>query len=119
MEPVAVKVYPSAPEALATLERALSGRGRPDGVISVAREADGGLRVEWNPVRTSVRVVMGVIDAELRRHNATRRTELCGDLTLEQLSALAAQELQAPDIEPERVLEALLARAGYDVSIEC
>jgi hypothetical protein len=105
-------VYPSAPEALPALERALAGPGRPDGVTDVRRD-DAAVVVTWDPSRSAVRLVMAVIDAELRRYNATRRTEVRGELSLEQLTQIAAQELMTPEIAPDRVLEALLAQAGF------
>jgi hypothetical protein len=55
---------------------------------------------------------MAVIDSELRRYNATRRTQLLSELSLEQMTRIAAEELQAPQVAPETVLEALLAKAG-------
>jgi hypothetical protein len=108
---IVLAVYPSAAEALPALERALGGPGKPDGVLEV-RPCDGGLVVTWDPSRSAVRLVIGVIDAELRRYNATRRTELLEPLPLERLTQIAAQELHAPEIAPDRVLEALLAQAG-------
>jgi hypothetical protein len=77
------------------------------------RRHDGGVIVEWDPERTAVRLVMGIIDAELCRYNATRRTELLSSPTTEQLALIAAQELRTQDIAPDRVLEVLLARAGF------
>lgn len=109
--PITLAVYPSAPEALPALERALWGPGRPDGITAV-RPCAGGIVVEWDSARSPVRLVMGVIDAELRRYNASRRSELLSPLSLEQITQIAAQELQAPEIGPDRVLEVLLARAG-------
>ncbi len=113
MNPIVLAVYPSAPEALPSLERALTGKGKPEGITSVQRGGDGALIVAWDPSRTSVRLVMGVIDAELHRYNATRRTELRSEPSLDQLAQIAAQELMTPEIAPDRVLEALLAEAGF------
>ncbi len=110
-EPIVVAVFPSLPQALPALERALSGPGAPDGVLSVRRSGDS-IVVEWDPTRSAVRLVMGVIDAELRRYNASRRTELLTPLSEERLAEIAAAELQAPEIGPDRILERLLAQAG-------
>lgn len=112
MNRIVLAVYPSAPEALPALERALSGAGRPSGVTSVRRDG-AGLVVEWDSSRSAVRLVLGVIDAELRRYNSSRRTELRCDLSLDELCRIAAEELKAAEIAPDRVLEALLAEAGF------
>lgn len=111
--PIVIAVYPSAPEALPALERALAGEGRPVGVTDVRRGSDNSLVIEWDSARTRVRLLMAVIDSELRRYNATRRTQLLSELSVEQMTRIAAQELQAPEIAPNTVLEALLAEAGF------
>lgn len=111
MEPIVLAVFPSVPQALPALERALGGPGRPDGVLAV-RRSDDAVVVEWDPGRTAVRLVMDLIDAELRRWNASRRTELLVPLSEERLAQIAAAELQAPEIAPDRILETLLERAG-------
>ncbi len=110
-EPIVLAVFPSVRQALPALERALAGPGAPAGVLSV-RRSDDSLVVEWDPARSAVRLVMGVIDAELRRYNASRRTELLSVLSEERLAEIAAAELQAPEIAPNRILERLLAQAG-------
>jgi hypothetical protein len=97
---------------LPALERALSGEGRPVGVTGVRRGADNALVIEWDASRTRVRLLMAVIDTELRRYSASRRTQLLSELSLEQMTRIAAEELQAPEIAPDTVLEALLAKAG-------
>jgi hypothetical protein len=111
--PITIAVYPSAPEALPALERALSGEGRPVGVTGVRRGSDNSLVVEFDSARTRVRLLMAVIDSELHRYNATRRTQLLSELSLEQMTHIASEELQAPEIAPDTVLEALLAKAGF------
>lgn len=111
MEHIVLAVFPSAAQALPALERALGGSGRPDGVVSVRRSEES-IVVEWDPARTGVRVVMNVIDAELRRFHASRRTELLVPLSEESLAKIAAAELQAPEIAPDRILERLLEEAG-------
>lgn len=96
---------------MSALERALAGPGGPAGVIEVRRSEES-VVVEWDPQRSAVRLVMGVIDAELRRYNASRRTELLVPLSEESIARIAAAELQAPEIAPDRILERLLAEAG-------
>ncbi len=111
IEPIVLAVFPSAPQALPALERALGGPGGPDGIVSV-RRSDDSIVVEWDPSRSAVRLVMAAIDAELRRYNASRRTELLAPLSEERLAEIAAAELEAPQIAPDRILERLLERAG-------
>lgn len=106
-------VYPSVPEALPALEHALAGDGRPAGVKAVRRAADNSIVIEWDASRTRVRLLMAIIDSELHRYHATRRTQLLSELSLEQMTQIAADELQAPEIAPETVLEALLAKADF------
>lgn len=111
MEPIVLAVFPSAPQALPALERALVGPGGPDGVLGV-RRSDSSIVVEWDPARSAVRLVMAVIDAELRRFGASRRTELLAPLSEALLARIAAAELQTPEIAPDRILETLLEKAG-------
>lgn len=111
MEPIVLAVFPSVAQALPALERALSGPGKPDGVLSV-RRSDESIVVEWDPSRTAVRLVIDLIDAELRRFAASRRTELLSPLSEERLAEIAATELGAPEVVPGRILERLLAEAG-------
>lgn len=112
MNSIVLAVYPSVPEALPALERALGGPGGPEGVTAVRRDGSA-LVVTWDPSRSSVRLVIAVIDTELHRYHATRRTELRGGLSIEQLCQIAAQELMTPEIAPDRVLDVLLAQAGF------
>lgn len=111
MEPIVLAVFPSVPQALPALERALAGPGAPDGIVEL-RRSDESIVVSWDPSRSAVRLVMAAIDAELRRYNASRRTELLIPLSEERLAQIAAQELGAPEIAPDRILERLLERAG-------
>ncbi len=110
-EPIVLAVFPSVPQALPALERALVGPGAPGGILCV-RRAEDRIVVEWDPERSAVRLVMSVIDAELQRYGSGRRTELLAPLSEQRLAAIAAAELQAPEIAPDRILEALLAKAG-------
>lgn len=111
IEPIVLAVFPSVPQALPALERALAGPGAPDGVLSVRRSEDS-IVVEWDPERSAVRLVMGVIDAELLRYGSGRRAELLAPLSEQRLAAIAAAELHGPDITADRILESLLAKAG-------
>lgn len=111
IEPIVLAVFPSVPQALPALERALGGPGAPDGIVEL-RRSESSIVVSWDPSRSAVRLVMAAIDAELRRYNASRRTELLVPLSEERLAQIAAQELGAPEIAPDRILETLLERAG-------
>ena len=108
---IALAVFPSAPEALRGIADALGGPGRPAGIVAVG-ECDGGLIVEWDLDRTPVEVVLGLVDVELRRFVAGRRTELLSPLPLAWWTRIASDGLAAPQIAPDRVLEALLERSG-------
>jgi hypothetical protein len=107
---IALAVVPSVAEALPPLAQALGGKGRPQGVVSCERAGDA-LVVEWDPQRTPVTTVNALIDVELRRYGASRVNRLLSPLPLGYWTTIAGQGLAAPEIEPERVLEFLLARA--------
>lgn len=104
---IALAVLPNVPEALPHLQDALGGPGRPDGVTACDVE-DSALIVEWNLDRTGTAVVLGLIDVELRRFGAGRVTELLSPLPLAWWTRIAAEGLRAPQIAPDRVLDALL-----------
>ncbi|MDE2482400.1 MAG: hypothetical protein KGN02_09450 [bacterium] len=107
---IALAVFPSSPEALPGLLHALGGPGRPAGVTACEPLRDGVL-VEWDFERTTHEIVLGLIDVELARVRAGRRTELLAPLPLRAWTRIAAAGLRAPEIGPERVLEDLLVRA--------
>lgn len=104
---IALAVLPNVPEALPYLQDALGGHGRPAGVVT-CEIVDGSLLVEWNLDRTGADVVLGLIDVELRRFGSGRSTELLSPLPLAWWTRLASEGLRAPQIAPDRVLEALL-----------
>lgn len=104
---IALALWPNVAEALPALEDALGGPGRPVGVLACEREGDG-IGVEWNLDRTGADVVLGLIEVELQRFHASRVTELLAPMPLAWWASLAAQGLRAPQIAPDRVLEALL-----------
>ncbi len=107
---IALAVFPGRPEALSPLRDALGGAGRPAGVVGCEPLGDGVL-VEWNPERSSPELVLDLIDVELARFGAGRRTELLAPLTLARWTQIAASGLRAPEIAPDRVLEALIEAA--------
>jgi len=108
---IALAVYPLIAEALPNLMAALSGAGKPGGVLSCEPCADG-IVVEWDPQRTAAPIVLGLIDVELRRFSSGRTNELLSPLAPETVAAVAADGLQAPDVTTDRILETLLERAG-------
>jgi hypothetical protein len=74
----------------------------------------GGAILEWDPEKTGVAAVMGVVDAELRRFQSGRTAELLAPLPAAVIASIAAEGLQAPEIVPGRELETLLERAGFE-----
>lgn len=108
---IAIAVFPVAAEALPFLRDALSGAGRPSGVIA-ASNCDGGVVVEWDPRRTGAAAVYDLVDVELRRFGGGRTAELLAPLPDDVVARIAAEGLQAPEIAPDRELETLVKRAG-------
>lgn len=108
---IALAIEPEAQDALPALLSALSGPGAPAGVRSAQSRGDAFI-LEFSPERTSWRTVKALIDAELSHFGSSaRRTTLLSPLSLAMETQIAADGLQCPDIEPSRVLEALLADA--------
>lgn len=112
LEPVfiALAVTCSVPEALPKLEEAFGGAGRPSGMISCERVADA-IVLEWDLERTSARVMLDLVDIELARFHATRTGQLLTPIPLAWWTRIAAEGLDAPEIAPNRVLEALIEGA--------
>lgn len=108
---IALAVSPRTSEALPFLKHALDGPGRPVAVRR-AETKDGTLTVEWDMSRSAASVLMALIDVELSRFGSGRTTRLLAPMPLEWWTAIAAQGLQAPEIAPDRVLEALLEKHG-------
>lgn len=104
---IALAIRPNVAEALPALHDAVGGRGRPAGVLS-CETVSGAVVVEWNLDRTPARVVLALIDAELARFHSGRVNELLSPLPLAWWTAIASDGLQAPEIAPDRVLEALI-----------
>ncbi len=108
---IALAVLPQNAEALPLLAAALGGPGRPAGVYAASIVGDAFV-VEWNPDRTLPRVVVGLIDLELRRFACGRRLELLAPLSPEVAAQIARDGLRTPQIGVDRELETLLDRAG-------
>lgn len=104
---IALAIRPNVAEALPAIEQALAGPGRPRGVLAIEL-IDEHLIVEWNLDVTPAHVLLGVVDVELARFHAARVTELLTPLPLDWWTAIARSGLQAPEIAPDRVLEALI-----------
>jgi hypothetical protein len=104
---IALAIRPNVAEALPALQDALAGSGRPAGVLGF--ESDGTTAtVEWNNEVTSAEVILAIVDIELARYGAARVTELLTPLPLEWWTSIAQAGLGAPEIAPDRVLEALI-----------
>ena len=104
---IALAVSPTVPQALPGLLEALNGPGRPAGILA-CREFSGGVILEWNPNVSSVELVLGLVDVELRRFASGRTTELLAPIPPQLVAKIAAEGLQAPQIALERVLELLI-----------
>lgn len=104
---IALAVRPSTPEALPKLEEALGGGGRPSG-MSVCERAGDAVILEWNLEVTPARIVLELVDIELARYHASRTNTLLCRIPLAWWTAIAAEGLSAPEIAPNRVLEALI-----------
>ncbi|MGA8575603.1 MAG: hypothetical protein WB609_07975 [Candidatus Cybelea sp.] len=107
---IALAVVPAVPEALPLILGALAGPGRPAGILD-AYPCEGGVVVEWDPAATSPPVVLGIIDLELKRFGSGRTAELLAPLPASVASAIAANGLQAPEIDPARILELRIENA--------
>ncbi len=107
---IALALFPAVSEALPPMLEALGGAGRPAGILA-CRPCAGGAVVEWDPDITRAAVVLGTADVELRRFASARVAELLSPLPAAVVAKLAAIGLQAPEIEPQRILELRIDRA--------
>jgi hypothetical protein len=110
MPVIALAVFPAVPEALPPLVKALSDTGRPAGVLSSIARA-GAVIVEWDPAVTATQVILGLIDLELARFHSGRVAELLSPLPPSLVATIAAGGLQAPQLEPHRILELRIENA--------
>ena len=104
---IALAVRPSTPEALSKLEEALGGRGRPSGMSACERVGEA-LVLEWNQDVTSAHIILELCDIELARYHASRTNTLLSPVPLAWWTSIAGNGLIAPEIAPNRVLEALI-----------
>jgi hypothetical protein len=107
---IALALFPVLPEALPPLLEALGGPGRPGGVLA-CRPCAGGVVVEWDPIVTGVELIMGLVGVELARFASGRTAEVLSPLPPSVVAKIAAEGLQAPQIEPKRILELRIDRA--------
>jgi hypothetical protein len=112
---IALAVFPTVAEALPLLLSALGGEGRPAGVRACTPCENGGMVVAWDLERTPATIVLGVVDVELARFAAGRSVELLTPLAPHWIAQLAADGLGTPEISDDRILEALVRRAGLHV----
>jgi hypothetical protein len=101
---IALALFPTVPEALLPVVDALGGVGRPAGVLCCFARA-GAAIVEWDPAVTDARVIMELIDIELTRFHSGRVAQLLSPLPPSLVASVARAGLQAPEIEPTRILE--------------
>lgn len=104
---IALALRPNVAEALPLLADALGGPGRPAGVAGCERVGDA-VVVEWNLDRTPARMIRALVDVELARFGAGCVNDLLSPLPLAWWTAIARDGLHAPEIAPNRVLEALI-----------
>ncbi len=107
---IALAVFPAVAQAIPALLDALGGRGRAAGVLR-CRACNGGVLVEWDPDVTDARVIIGLIDLELKRFGSGRVAELLSPLPDALIAKVAASGLEAPQITPEQILELRIDRA--------
>jgi hypothetical protein len=110
---IALAIEPSSPDALHAYREALGGAGRPAGVIG-CDVIGTAIAIELLPSITPFAAVAAILDVESRRFSASRKTTLLAPLSMDVLAAIAAAGLQAPEIAPNRILEALLAHANIE-----
>ncbi|HEY9179850.1 MAG TPA: hypothetical protein VIO32_03970 [Candidatus Baltobacteraceae bacterium] len=104
---IALAIEPLPADALPLLAGALGGPGAPAGVCDCS-EIAGRLIVEFRPDVTQPALVSRIVDVELQRLRAARRTQLLTPLPAHIVAAIAGEALQAPEIAPDRILESLL-----------
>ena len=110
---IALAIEPEPSDALPPLAQALGGPGAPAGVIG-CETAGASLVVELRPSVTAPRLVLDIVDVELRRFSGRRRVRLLGPVPNWVLAGIAAAGLQAPEIGEDRILESLLERARVE-----
>ncbi len=106
---IALAIRPNVAEALPAIADALGGPGRPAGILSCETILEA-VVVEWNLDRSPADIILALIDVELARFGAERVNELLSPLPLPWWTAIASAGLRAPEIAPDRVLEALIEK---------
>lgn len=106
---IALALFPAVPEALPPLAEALGGSGGPAGILSCVCRSNAAI-VEWDPAITTTRVIFELVDVELARFHSGRVAEVLSPLPPWVVVRLAAEGLQAPQVEPARVLELRMGR---------
>lgn len=110
---IALAIEPAPADALPILAQALGGPGAPAGIVA-CETAGKSLIVEFRPALTQPALLLRIADVELQRFRGYRRTQLLSPLPVAVTAAIAANGLQAPEIEPGRILETLLERAHVE-----
>lgn len=108
---IALAIEPFVSDALPFLEEALGGAGKPAGVLRCERRA-GSVLVELAEKRTSLDVILALVDVELRRFgNAARRVHCLSPLPVQFQACIAARGLAVPGIDSSQILEVLIERS--------
>jgi hypothetical protein len=110
---IALAIEPAPADALPMLAQALGGPGAPAGVVACERAGES-IIVEFRPALTQPALLLRIADVELQRFRGYRRTQLLSPLPVAVTAAIAAGGLQAPEVEPARILETLLERAHVE-----
>lgn len=103
---IVLDVQPREPggRTLARLLEALTGPAAPAGVVG-ALATERGLVVELDPAKSSLALVVDLIDVELHRGNQERTITPLLPLSDQTLASLAAWVLAAPEIDATRLIE--------------
>jgi hypothetical protein len=110
---IALAIEPTPADALPSIERALRGEGSPAGVLDCTT-VSGSAIVEFRPELTSPSLILHLVDVELRRFHGYRKVALLNPLPAPAIAQIASAGLQAPEIAPDRILEALLEQSGVE-----
>ena len=102
---IALAIEPQQADALPALAQVLGGEGGPAGVTG-ADVAQGCLLLEFQPTTTPWKTIKVLMDGELLRFgNPARITTLLSPLWPEIEAQIAADGLQCPQLQTDRVIE--------------
>jgi hypothetical protein len=102
-----LRVEPLWPRALPALMHALSGPGRPAGVVDARPDGASALIVELDCGTTALALVVALIDVELRAAPGRRIVPVI-EFDDDVLTAFAGAALGEPDLDRSRLIETYL-----------